>query len=224
MATFTRDISGDARQGNRAGRGRSRGGRSSATRHGAPPSVRRGGRWSRPAARTGVDAGPGGRRVHLPLQRPDRRPDRPRGSRGAARPREVYTACDCRAQCGGCTRTIVSIIRAKAGAADGTEARALGRAEPAGCTLPANIHRRGGPPCGSPRTRRASAPASRAWTCRGRSPTATSAPSCARSASGACCASPASRWRRRSSPPSAPASASWSTTSPTASTRPATRR
>jgi bacterioferritin-associated ferredoxin len=42
---------------------------------------------------------------------------------GAARPREVYTACDCRARCGGCTRTIVSIIRAKAGAADGAEAR-----------------------------------------------------------------------------------------------------
>jgi bacterioferritin-associated ferredoxin len=42
---------------------------------------------------------------------------------GAARPREVYTACDCRARCGGCTRTIVSIIRAKAGAVEGAEAR-----------------------------------------------------------------------------------------------------
>jgi bacterioferritin-associated ferredoxin len=42
---------------------------------------------------------------------------------GAARPREVYTACDCRARCGGCTRTIVSFIHAKAGAADGAEAR-----------------------------------------------------------------------------------------------------
>jgi bacterioferritin-associated ferredoxin len=43
---------------------------------------------------------------------------------GAARPREVYVACDCRAQCGGCTRTIVSIIREGAGAAGGPGPRA----------------------------------------------------------------------------------------------------
>ena len=42
---------------------------------------------------------------------------------GAVRPREVYAACDCRAQCGGCTRTIVSIIRDGAGATGGPEPR-----------------------------------------------------------------------------------------------------
>jgi bacterioferritin-associated ferredoxin len=30
---------------------------------------------------------------------------------GADRPRDVYAACGCRAQCGGCTRTILGIIR-----------------------------------------------------------------------------------------------------------------
>jgi bacterioferritin-associated ferredoxin len=30
---------------------------------------------------------------------------------GACRPREVYAACGCRAQCGGCTRTILGAIR-----------------------------------------------------------------------------------------------------------------
>jgi bacterioferritin-associated ferredoxin len=30
---------------------------------------------------------------------------------GAHRPRDVYAASDCRAQCGGCTRTILGIIR-----------------------------------------------------------------------------------------------------------------
>jgi len=30
---------------------------------------------------------------------------------GAARPREVYSACGCRAQCGRCTRTILTILR-----------------------------------------------------------------------------------------------------------------
>ena len=31
--------------------------------------------------------------------------------KGAHRPREVYAACDCKAQCGGCTRTILGLIR-----------------------------------------------------------------------------------------------------------------
>jgi len=30
---------------------------------------------------------------------------------GATRPKDVYCACACRAQCGGCTRTILSLIR-----------------------------------------------------------------------------------------------------------------
>ena len=30
---------------------------------------------------------------------------------GACRPREVYAACGCRAQCGGCTRTILGLVR-----------------------------------------------------------------------------------------------------------------
>ena len=30
---------------------------------------------------------------------------------GAQRPREVYAACDCKAQCGTCTRMILSMIR-----------------------------------------------------------------------------------------------------------------
>jgi bacterioferritin-associated ferredoxin len=30
---------------------------------------------------------------------------------GARRPREVYDHCGCRAQCGGCTRTILGMIR-----------------------------------------------------------------------------------------------------------------
>ncbi|MBR0643493.1 (2Fe-2S)-binding protein [Plastoroseomonas hellenica] len=30
---------------------------------------------------------------------------------GAKRPCEVYTACNSKAQCGGCTRTILSILR-----------------------------------------------------------------------------------------------------------------
>lgn len=38
-------------------------------------------------------------------------------AQGAHRPREVYAACGCQAECGGCTRTIVALIRdAKAGA------------------------------------------------------------------------------------------------------------
>ena len=30
---------------------------------------------------------------------------------GARRPREVYAACGCRARCGGCTKTILGVIR-----------------------------------------------------------------------------------------------------------------
>ncbi|HWX49729.1 MAG TPA: (2Fe-2S)-binding protein [Roseomonas sp.] len=30
---------------------------------------------------------------------------------GARRPKEVYAACNCAAQCGGCTGTMLSIIR-----------------------------------------------------------------------------------------------------------------
>jgi bacterioferritin-associated ferredoxin len=32
-------------------------------------------------------------------------------AQGARRPRDVYAACDCKAQCGTCTRTILSLIR-----------------------------------------------------------------------------------------------------------------
>jgi bacterioferritin-associated ferredoxin len=32
-------------------------------------------------------------------------------AQGASRPREVYAACDCKAQCGTCTRMILSMIR-----------------------------------------------------------------------------------------------------------------
>jgi bacterioferritin-associated ferredoxin len=31
---------------------------------------------------------------------------------GADRPHDVYAACGCRAQCGGCTATILSMVRA----------------------------------------------------------------------------------------------------------------
>ena len=30
---------------------------------------------------------------------------------GAGRPKEVYAACGCKAQCGGCTRSILALIR-----------------------------------------------------------------------------------------------------------------
>ena len=30
---------------------------------------------------------------------------------GASRPREIYAACGCRAQCGTCTRTIMGLLR-----------------------------------------------------------------------------------------------------------------
>jgi bacterioferritin-associated ferredoxin len=38
---------------------------------------------------------------------------------GARRPRDVYTACGCRVQCGGCTRTILGMIRDGASASAG---------------------------------------------------------------------------------------------------------
>jgi bacterioferritin-associated ferredoxin len=41
---------------------------------------------------------------------------------GATRPRAVYAACGCRAQCGGWTRTVVSIIRVGAASTEGAEA------------------------------------------------------------------------------------------------------
>jgi bacterioferritin-associated ferredoxin len=31
---------------------------------------------------------------------------------GADRPHDVYAACGCRAQCGGCTATILAMVRA----------------------------------------------------------------------------------------------------------------
>jgi bacterioferritin-associated ferredoxin len=44
-------------------------------------------------------------------------------AQGVARPREVYAACNCRAQCGGCTRTIISILREGADATGGPAPR-----------------------------------------------------------------------------------------------------
>ena len=38
---------------------------------------------------------------------------------GAARPRDVYAHCACKAQCGTCTRTILSMIRDIASPAQG---------------------------------------------------------------------------------------------------------
>ena len=35
---------------------------------------------------------------------------------GARRPREVYAACGCRAQCGACTRMLLGLIRDQASA------------------------------------------------------------------------------------------------------------
>lgn len=32
-------------------------------------------------------------------------------AKGACRPRDVYAACDCKAQCGTCTRAILRMIR-----------------------------------------------------------------------------------------------------------------
>ena len=42
---------------------------------------------------------------------------------GAHRPREVYAACGCRAQCGACTRTLLGIIRNDAPAHHGAHER-----------------------------------------------------------------------------------------------------
>lgn len=47
-------------------------------------------------------------------------------AQGAHRPREVYAACGCKAECGNCTRTILTLIR---------EARSS-VAEAAGAMLP----------------------------------------------------------------------------------------
>jgi bacterioferritin-associated ferredoxin len=43
---------------------------------------------------------------------------------GAGRPKEVYASCGCKAQCGGCTRTILALIRdgARTGAAQAVSA------------------------------------------------------------------------------------------------------
>jgi len=38
-------------------------------------------------------------------------------ARGSCRPREVYAACGCKAQCGICTRAILAMIREGAAAA-----------------------------------------------------------------------------------------------------------
>jgi bacterioferritin-associated ferredoxin len=40
-------------------------------------------------------------------------------SQGARRPRDVYAACACKAQCGGCTRTILGMIREMPGTGAG---------------------------------------------------------------------------------------------------------
>lgn len=42
---------------------------------------------------------------------------------GACRPRDVYGACDCRAQCGSCTRAILASIRDAAAALAPCQAR-----------------------------------------------------------------------------------------------------
>ena len=42
---------------------------------------------------------------------------------GACRPREVYGACGCRAQCGSCTRMILSAIRDAAASLAGEAGR-----------------------------------------------------------------------------------------------------
>jgi bacterioferritin-associated ferredoxin len=45
-------------------------------------------------------------------------------ARGSCRPREVYAACGCKAQCGACTRTILALIREAAATAAGAAALA----------------------------------------------------------------------------------------------------
>ncbi|WP_240046506.1 (2Fe-2S)-binding protein [Paracraurococcus ruber] len=44
-------------------------------------------------------------------------------AQGATRPRDVYAACDCKAQCGTCTKMIVSMIRDTRSAALAAEGR-----------------------------------------------------------------------------------------------------
>ena len=45
---------------------------------------------------------------------------------GARRPRDVYAACSCHAQCGCCTRTILGLIREAAAGTAGWVAAAHG--------------------------------------------------------------------------------------------------
>jgi bacterioferritin-associated ferredoxin len=47
-------------------------------------------------------------------------------AQGARRPREVYAACDCKAQCGTCTHMILALIRDAAVVAVRSEPRAAG--------------------------------------------------------------------------------------------------
>lgn len=42
---------------------------------------------------------------------------------GARRPKEVYAACNCSAQCGGCTGTMLSIIREQPSLSSGGDGR-----------------------------------------------------------------------------------------------------
>ena len=47
-------------------------------------------------------------------------------AQGARRPRDVYAACDCKAQCGTCTRLILGMIRDLATAGPAAQAQAEG--------------------------------------------------------------------------------------------------
>ena len=47
-------------------------------------------------------------------------------AKGACRPRDVYAACDCKAQCGTCTRLILGMIRDLATAGPAAQAQAEG--------------------------------------------------------------------------------------------------
>jgi bacterioferritin-associated ferredoxin len=37
---------------------------------------------------------------------------------GASRPHDVYAACNCQAQCGGCTATVLAMVRSEKAAAE----------------------------------------------------------------------------------------------------------
>ena len=50
-------------------------------------------------------------------------------AKGSCRPRDVYAACGCKAQCGTCTRTILALIREGAAAAAAHAAALAGPAE-----------------------------------------------------------------------------------------------